>query len=840
MSDVYKVAVALQMSSNASAILGSLATHLIHAHHQVDKLNKGLNDTTSAMNRVKLAIGGGLAIAGGTAALAVVGKMVDKGNELIKIQQNMAAAGVKSLEIQEAYAEAWKLTGKYTNVSAADALKTISEARMTFGSQEAATHHAEDFVKMTSFLKAYQGGAHGKGATNFEAEAIAAMKSGEIAGKIDPKDMAEHVKQMTAMRVAYGDQLKIGQYLTAQRAGGVALRNVSDDFRYGVFPALVQENGPNAGVMIMTAFNKLVAGTGNKLEALSAMSSLGLLDESKVTHHPLTGKVTRVEMGAVRGDKEFAVNPGEWVEKYLKPALDRKTSSTVEQAQWVSKILPDRNAAKAVTEMLQQWPKLIKDAQLMLQARKALNEGAYLDKSWEGQKQAFETQWTNFVQALGAPLVGVATENLKRVNEALSGWAQWAGKPEMAGTVEAVGKGIAVLGASLTAGGSVALIAALGPAGWIAAGIVGATAAFVAFREPFEHWLKSTTGMGPQLDAADKGFNRLAVTFGKWAGPELAAADAIFNKAAIAFGEWVKSITPSVDTIKSTATLLAAEITSWPGKLTTAIAEMGASLDTAIGDMLKSLFNKINPFSKTAFDGGDSLGGMIQKASFGGGANDNFGGSSGVARAVGRGGAFGPGTGAGNSWYEAIMRAEGTAGKDPYNVVLGNGRYGLPSKPLTDMSLAEAYQFGRSVRARHGSSSAIGAFQIVGQTMKTYMGEAGLGWNDKFSPENQRKLADVIRRHQGFGAWEGFKVHRGELGNARQMNPYGKDPAPTAGPPPQRQQSVHVHNLIVDGKKMAAVVTTHQAEKMRFPLKAGGMDTHGEWRAPGTPVMDAA
>ena len=457
MSDVYKVAVALQMSSNASAILGSLATHLIHAHHQVDKLNKGLNDTTSAMNRVKLAIGGGLAIAGGTAALAVVGKMVDKGNELVKIQQNMAAAGVKSLEIQEAYAEAWKLTGKYTNVSAADALKTISEARMTFGSQEAATHHAEDFVKMTSFLKAYQGGAHGKGATNFEAEAIAAMKSGEIAGKIDPKDMAEHVKQLTAMRVAYGDQLKIGQYLTAQRAGGVALRNVSDDFRYGVFPALVQENGSNAGVMIMTAFNKLVAGTGNKLEALSAMSSLGLLDESKVTHHPLTGKVTRVEMGAVRGDKEFAVNPGEWVEKYLKPALDRKTSSTVEQAQWVSKILPDRNAAKAVTEMLQQWPKLIKDAQLMLQARKALNEGAYLEKSWEGQKQAFETQWTNFVQALGAPLVGVATENLKRVNEALSGWAQWAGRPEMAGAVEAIGKGIAVLGASLTAGGSVAI-----------------------------------------------------------------------------------------------------------------------------------------------------------------------------------------------------------------------------------------------------------------------------------------------------------------------------------------------------------------------------------------------
>lgn len=817
MSDVYKVAVALQMSSNASAILGSLATHLIHAHHQVDKLNKGLNDTTSAMNRVKLAIGGGLAIAGGTAALAVVGKMVDKGNELIKIQQNMAAAGVKSLEIQEAYAEAWKLTGKYTNVSAADALKTISEARMTFGSQEAATHHAEDFVKMTSFLKAYQGGAHGKGATNFEAEAIAAMKSGEIAGKIDPKDMAEHVKQLTAMRVAYGDQLKIGQYLTAQRAGGVALRNVSDDFRYGVFPALVQENGPNAGVMIMTAFNKLVAGTGNKLEALSAMSSLGLLDESKVTHHPLTGKVTRVEMGAVRGDKEFAVNPGEWVEKYLKPALDRKTSSTVEQAQWVSKILPDRNAAKAVTEMLQQWPKLIKDAQLMLQARKALNEGAYLDKSWEGQKQAFETQWTNFVQALGAPLVGVATENLKRVNEALSGWAQWAGKPEMAGTVEAIGKGIAVLGASLTAGGSVALIAALGPAGWIAAGIVGATAAFVAFREPFEHWLKSTTGMGPALDAAD----------------------AAFNKAALAFAEWVKAITPSAETMGTLAAKLITEIASWPGRLSAAITEMGASLVTAIGDMLKSLFSKLNPFSKTAFEGGEGFGGLIQKASFGGGgANDNFGGASGVARSMGRGGSgniTGPLAGAPSAGLRGDVRAYVRAaalarGIDP-NVAerVINQESGF--NPYRNNLTSREQSYGVMQLNTQGGLGAVALRQ-------------GLNPRD---PSQWRKHIDfgldVVKR-DGWRQWYGARdvgISRWQgIGTVKPQAMPAEKAAPTAGPPPRRQESVHVHNLIVDGKKMAAVVSTHQANKMLFPKAAGGMDTYGEWRPPGTPVMDAA
>lgn len=860
MADVYKVAVALSMTSNAPAFLSALSSKLLHVHSQVKDLEGGL----TRLNRIKLAVGGGLAIAGGSAALAAVGKMVDKGNELIKIQQNMAQAGVKAVEVQEAYAKAWELTGKYTNVGAAEALKVINEARMTFGSQEDATHHSEDFIKMISFLKAFQGGKHGGGAAEFEREAISAMKSGEIAGKITPAEMAEHVKQLTAMRVAYGDQLKISQYLTAQRAGGVALRNTSDTFRYGAFPALVQENGPGAGVMLMTAFNKIVAGTGNKLAAMDAMSKVGILDEKKVAHHPISGKVTKVEAGAILGDKLFAENPLEWTDKVLRPKLDAITKDPIEQAQWISKMFPDRNAAKAITEMLQQYTKLSKDAAMMLQARGSINEGKYLDKSWEGQKQAFHEQWENFVQALGAPMVATATENLKKVNSALSGMAQWAARPEMAATVEAIGKGIAILGAALTAGGATALLAALGPAGWIAVGIVGVTAAFVAFKEPFDNWVKAVTGMGTVLDTLDKKFNDAATAFADFVSKifNTLTGGLLGNKAIINGGK-------PTGTLDDAMGLPGIQKQSFQGEGFRSLIQnaafgggSGTSSPFAEG-VYQGVLRAMQELMGRGGSGGG--GGGFQTASFttGGGANDNFGGASGVGRSLGRGGfgnpsggaglvasgggrtvprgAFGPGTGAGNSWYEAIMRAEGTAGKDPYNVVLGNGRYGLPSKPLTDMSLAEAYQFGRSVRARHGSSSAIGAFQIVGQTMKNFMGEAGLGWNDKFSPENQRKLAAVIRRHQGFGAWEGFKVHPGELRNAREMNPYGKDPAPTAGPPPKAPANKPIMvDLHMDGKKMGRAIAMHQADDHLFPKKAGGMDTHGSFRSPGTPVTDAA
>jgi len=81
---------------------------------------------------------------------------------------------------------------------------------------------------------------------------------------------------------------------------------------------------------------------------------------------------------------------------------------------------------------------------------------------------------------------------------------------------------------------------------------------------------------------------------------------------------------------------------------------------------------------------------------------------------------------------------------------------------------------------------------------------------------------------------------RGALRRGDRYNPV-TTPTPPAREPVQQNQPVIVHTALhVDGKKMAAVVSTHQADSMLFPKKAGGMDTHGQWRAPGTPVTDAA
>jgi hypothetical protein len=96
---------------------------------------------------------------------------------------------------------------------------------------------------------------------------------------------------------------------------------------------------------------------------------------------------------------------------------------------------------------------------------------------------------------------------------------------------------------------------------------------------------------------------------------------------------------------------------------------------------------------------------------------------------------------------------------NPYDVVLGNGRFGAPNKAVSQSSMGELYDFGREVlipntrdnkqlglEGTGKGSSALGAYQIVGDTMQS-VGKQLYGdkWRDvQFTPEVQENLAKKI------------------------------------------------------------------------------------------------
>jgi hypothetical protein len=475
MASPYEVFVKISIQNGVSPVLGVLAREFGGLGISVDKLNAKLGTIKGSI----VAIGAVSAVAAFKIGTAFADIIV-KGNDLVKIQRDMAQAGVTNEQTQRAVAKAWELTGKYQNMSAVEILKMQNDARMTFGNQDKATEHIADFVGAASFLKSYEG--HEKGSQDSESlmrEINAAMKSGELAGKISPEDMKEHIAQLTAMKVAYGEQLKISTYLAAQRAGGVALRNTSDTFRYGMFPALVQEQGSSAGVMLMTAFNKVVAGVGNRTSAIEEMAKIGLLKTDQIKYDKVGRAIGLKDPDGIKGSRDAAMNFGDWVMNYLKPKLDKESGGDpIRESQIISKLFPDRNAAKAVTEIIQQFTKLSKDAEQMAAARKAMNIGEYNSGSLDYQMEAFGVQWKNLMDALGAPLVKGATEMLGTINGFLSDLAQNASRLDPV-LIQTAGRAIEYfIGALAIAAGAgfLAAMAAFIPGGLATIGIAGVVA----------------------------------------------------------------------------------------------------------------------------------------------------------------------------------------------------------------------------------------------------------------------------------------------------------------------------------------------------------------------------
>ncbi len=435
----------------------------------------------------------GAAFLGGGALLGME-KMAKAGWEMVKVQKDMAMAGATNLEIQEATAEAWKLTSQYGNMGATDLMKMFKDARQVFAREGHSfgdvIKEMDPFARAGAFLKAYDGGKHKEGA-GLAGELFKAMASAEFAGKIDPKIASEHVAQLVGMKVAFGHGMSIGKFFQTQGAAGQSLRNADDDFLYGMLPAISQVM-PGTGPALMTAFQRIGAGTMWRNKSAKFASDIGLIEKGGIDK-----KGALIDPSKIKGWELFHHNPARWVHDVLKPLLDAKWEpGSPQQIQALSRIFPDRNAAKIIGEFLnpQMWSKLVKDAENVKLAAQNYQKHwkEYLDGNFDYQMQRFSTQWHNLTTGLGMESVGPWVSMLRGVNDGLSSIAQTVqAHPGIGSAIATTLYGLAGGFSALAAVGIVALLspllAALGPGGWFIVGL-GALAGVLMKLRP---WIES-------------------------------------------------------------------------------------------------------------------------------------------------------------------------------------------------------------------------------------------------------------------------------------------------------------------------------------------------------------
>jgi hypothetical protein len=459
MASPYEVAIHLTVTGNAQSGLAA-------AGQQINKLNEGVEKLHKAF---ALLFVGGEMKRWGEEATGAVKKVLDMAGNFQQVQNQMAQMGMTQKEIGESVGRSWKLAADNIHVGVQEIAQMNRHAIEIFGGAEAAAKHMPLMAKLAEWQAKWGAGKTGLKQVDVAMSIRDIMKTTEGAAMLqeDPKLFDRFAENAFRMQVSTGGNVSSSQYLQAQRHARAAAFGWSDSFRFGVFPAMVQEYGPNAGVMSQQAFSKLVSGLEWKKTGIVQGIEMGLIDPKKVEYDK-TGKPMRLMPGAVLHAGEFAEDPLHYTEKYVTPWLNKHTKNIGERTAALGRLMGRGTAASDLIAFDTQAFKYEKDRPLYEKA------GLTIPPGWDQSVLAFTEKWKDLMIALGTPSLKDATSALDGITKAIINLTGvFLAHPDIPKNLMAVAAGF---GAVMTVLGGAAFIAGIGSLLGGGAVIVGLTA----------------------------------------------------------------------------------------------------------------------------------------------------------------------------------------------------------------------------------------------------------------------------------------------------------------------------------------------------------------------------
>ena len=492
MATVYKIGVALHMASNHAQVLGALSNNLLGINTQVKQL-------TGQFKGLKLAITGALGVYAGDKIIRAMGVMVEHGSKIVHQQEMMRIAGVSNQGIAEATAKAYQTSAKVQTTTIAENLKHLNELRYAFGHMDVAENYLNRISKANSILNSVKGGG--------QDQVWDLVKSLEQKGiTANPTEFMRYVDIMTKAVESSGGRVTPRQFFQAFQYGRTAMLGWDETFVGQYLPRLIQSMAGSGsggrmgpGNALMSAFAKIVQGQMPKVAA-STFRQFGLADG--VRHIPGSSQSETL----IHGRGLFQKNPYEWVQSVLMPSLAAHGIKSQQQIiETISRMFPVRTASQIISEMALQGryreglnSPFEKDAHLARIALGTLRSFQDLmSRDPTTVMAAFHAQWESLLEALGYATVKPAMFGMQAITEAVTsltkiGYAN-------PGLFKDLAWGMGALGAFLIGGGAAAILAALGPAGWLVGGLAALAVGIAALHVPIEHLLGL---MGSTHDAA--------------------------------------------------------------------------------------------------------------------------------------------------------------------------------------------------------------------------------------------------------------------------------------------------------------------------------------------------
>lgn len=414
-------------------------------------------------NPLNYALNAYLGLAIGQTVAHGVGHVLDKANEQVMARYKMTLVGFDPKMMPGADAAVDQLTRKYSNLSKGQLYEQLYEGVSIYGNAEESLANIDNQARLASFLSVWDGGKHAGNSRSIISEAYAAVKSMEMDGvlnQLDPAkrkaEVSKYMDALVSMKVLYGDQARLGDYLKMQKAAGASFYGLNDNFKFGILPAMIQERGgPQVGTRLMTTFNTMNGATQLKQAQQAALAQYGLLEGA--------GKSAHVS-AALR--EAFKHDPSQAAAMLMdriasKQGLDPSKAADMARLKdliptELARMFPNRSTSGLFTDLLFNDKNFEKHLQAIGATRAELDKIAkgefFKAATYGGALGSAAKQWDNLIAAIGKPMMQPAIDGLNALAQAFNSMTGGAEKnPGLVkyGAYAASAAGVAMLAGAL-------------------------------------------------------------------------------------------------------------------------------------------------------------------------------------------------------------------------------------------------------------------------------------------------------------------------------------------------------------------------------------------------------
>jgi hypothetical protein len=252
--------------------------------------------------------------------------------------------------------------------------------------------------------------------------------------------------------------------------GGVSLRGLSDEGYYHMAIAAQAFGGNRAGTALMSTWQQLATGQMFTRTA-EGMEGAGLLKPGE--WHTDHGRVILDDAASKRLTSMIGNDPLKFAHQMDQNLIDQGVADPQDRQRMIMRGLGRATTQRFTLEEAQNYGQIVNETGRMKQGFGTLGSlDTFMNESVGANMVALKNSWENLLMAVAGPNSENAIAVMKSLTSAINGLTAYVGtmNPD---TITGIAKGLAALGVVLTGAGIVALLAALGPAGWIAAGIAG-------------------------------------------------------------------------------------------------------------------------------------------------------------------------------------------------------------------------------------------------------------------------------------------------------------------------------------------------------------------------------